>query len=262
MDNIITNNAVTAEIAEDIIAELAAAGVDCSMSYNDRHLESASNGDCSFIEFALPAATDEKLAALEAALAKRGIDIKLGTLEVVDTKDDARAEEITKNGVDEPIIHAHEADKYVNIPIEGIMDPFAVEEIDENTPEEILDALVDNADYTEYGLPVVEVGGGTYLIAKDEDAAKDAAREYIENTIWAFSPDFLSVETGIDSFVFVTLAVECEAAQEGVLDIVEATCGLDSFVEAAIAADGIGHFLAFYDGQELEVGGHRVYRRD
>jgi hypothetical protein len=42
--------------------------------------------------------------------------------------------------------------------------------------------------------------------------------------------------------------------------MVKGTCGLDSFVESAISADGRGRFLASYDGAESEENGYYIYR--
>lgn len=99
---------------------------------------------------------------------------------------------------------------------------------------------------------VVDGPRGEYLVLDDEEA--DAAcQEYIENTLWAFRPSFLSGETGIDESVFEALADKCEGANDAVRSIINGSCGIDSFVESAIGADGRGEFLNHYDGEEHEV---------
>ena len=42
------------------------------------------------------------------------------------------------------------------------------------------------------------------------------------------------------------------------MQMIQATCGIDSFVEAAISADGRGHFLARYDSEEREFNNGRM----
>jgi hypothetical protein len=96
------------------------------------------------------------------------------------------------------------------------------------------------------------VDDGEYLVLTD-DEADERAREYIEESLWAFNASFLSGMTGLDERVFTALSKQCEDANDAVLALVKSTCGIDDLVEAAIAADGRGHFMASYDGAESEV---------
>ena len=109
----------------------------------------------------------------------------------------------------------------------------------------------------------VDASCGEYLVL-DDDEADDACKEYIENSVWGFRPSFLSGETGIDESVFKALADKCEDANDAVRSIINGSCGMDSFVESAIGADGRGNFLSGYDGEEHEVSGgletYYVYR--
>lgn len=95
-----------------------------------------------------------------------------------------------------------------------------------------------------------------YLVLTDEEA-NDKAREYIEDSIWAFNADFIIEECGLDfSGVDSLRAMQeksCESANDFIRSIIENTCGIESFVESAISADGRGHFLSTYDGEENEV---------
>lgn len=88
------------------------------------------------------------------------------------------------------------------------------------------------------------IGNFTYDVYND-DTIIERVRDYIEDTLWAFNPYFLSCETGINSTIFEVLANsgECESLNEGIRDIIEKTCGMDEFVESAISEDGISHFL-------------------
>ena len=94
---------------------------------------------------------------------------------------------------------------------------------------------------------VANMIGEDYLVLTDEEA-DDAVRNYIERTAWAFTPSFLSGFTGVDEEVFVALqeANKYDAIRSMIQDF-------DAFVEAAVSADGRGHFLATYDHNEYDV---------
>ena len=54
---------------------------------------------------------------------------------------------------------------------------------------------------------------------------------------------------------------KCEGANDAILALIEKTDGgLEGFVEDAISADGRGHFLSSYDGEENEEGDFFIYR--
>ena len=91
---------------------------------------------------------------------------------------------------------------------------------------------------------------GDYLVLTDSEA-DEAAKDAILDSAWAFNPSFLSSETGIDEEVFEAIQDNgrCESNNDAILSCI---ADEDSFVEAAIAADGRGHFLATYDGNENE----------
>lgn len=98
----------------------------------------------------------------------------------------------------------------------------------------------------------VECDGQEFLVALDENEANKMCRDYVEESLWAFRPDFLASMTGLSEEVFMALARQCEGANEAVHALVDSSCGVGVFVDAAIAADGRGHFLATYDGEERE----------
>ena len=103
-----------------------------------------------------------------------------------------------------------------------------------------------------YNVFEVESEAGEYKVLT-EDEADAEVRDYIEDILWAFNPSFLAGETGIDEEVFKPLSNLCESANPAIKAIIDGTCGLDSFVEAAISADGRGHFLSHYDGVEEDI---------
>ena len=91
-----------------------------------------------------------------------------------------------------------------------------------------------------------------YMVLNEHERYKNA-KEYIQETLWAFIPSFLAEETGLPKEVFRALSEKYESGNDAILALVEKTCGLDAFVKAAVEADGYGHFLAFYDGEEEKV---------
>lgn len=99
--------------------------------------------------------------------------------------------------------------------------------------------------YAEGRIEIILDDGSEYLIL-DEESQYEYARDNIESSISYFVPRFLSKATGLNEIVFEKLVDENEA----VLKIVEATCGIDSFVEEAVRVDGMGRFIAMYDGEE------------
>lgn len=114
-----------------------------------------------------------------------------------------------------------------------------------------------------YGLPIVEFDGEQYAIAYIEEKADKACGEYIENTIWAFDPYFLEQMTDVPAEMFEAVQYKCDSINEALQILVMRTCGMDDFVDAAINADGRGHFLSPYDGEEIELAcGGYAYRID
>ena len=95
------------------------------------------------------------------------------------------------------------------------------------------------------------VNGNEYKVLTDNEA-DDEVREYIEQSVWAFNPSFLSAHAkdGIDEDVFKVLSEKCEGSNEAVKSLIK---DFDHFVDDAVLSDGRGHFLSSYDGYEHEV---------
>lgn len=117
--------------------------------------------------------------------------------------------------------------------------------------------------YDHYGLPVYSLGSKEYAIGTDEEADA-AARAYVESSLWAFNADFILSECELplelEDGIRAMQEKKCEDCNDAMLALVEKTCGLESFVQSAISADGRGHFLAQYDGNECEAGEFYAYR--
>lgn len=95
-----------------------------------------------------------------------------------------------------------------------------------------------------------EVEGREYLVLIEEEA-DERAKEEILNSIWAFNASFIEDYTdGIDAeTIKIIQEAKYEDANEPIKRMIK---DLDSFVEDAISADGRGHFLSGYDGEENE----------
>jgi len=97
---------------------------------------------------------------------------------------------------------------------------------------------------------------GDYTVLTDEEADEQCA-EYIKDSLWAFNSDFILSECGLDLSGADSLRTmqekSCKSANDFVLSLVEKTCGIESFIESAVSADGRGHFMSSYDGEEIEA---------
>ena len=109
-----------------------------------------------------------------------------------------------------------------------------------------------------------EKDGYDYLVLTD-DEADEVAAAYIADSLWAFSADFIIDTCGLDSGSNVIRSLRqmqneaCEGCNAFIGALVDRTCGIDEFTEQAILADGRGHFLSSYDGEEGEQGEYFIY---
>ena len=110
-------------------------------------------------------------------------------------------------------------------------------------------------DVGEYEGNEYEIDGIDYLVLTEEEAF-EKVKEYVENTLWAFSPTFLSSVTGVDENIFEALqdSDRCEGINKAIKSILDATnTSIEEVAEEAIKWDGRGHFLDRYSGEEIEV---------
>jgi hypothetical protein len=117
-------------------------------------------------------------------------------------------------------------------------------------------AEITEESYECYGLKVLSHGRAEYAVGTDEEA-DEAAAEAVKESLWAFNASFILSECDLphelEEGIQALQEKKCEGANDAILALVEKTCGLESFVESAISADGRGHFLASYDGDEMEL---------
>ena len=124
----------------------------------------------------------------------------------------------------------------------------ALAEFLEVDPEDIEEGYTFYGDFMTYETP-----DGEFLILTDEEA-DEACKVYCKETAWAFRPGFIidhsklprDAEEMLKSFQ----ENKCEGANETILALID---DFDEFVEDAISADGRGHFLSSYDGEEQET---------
>lgn len=116
-------------------------------------------------------------------------------------------------------------------------------------------------DISDHHGEVFEHDGEEFLVLSD-DEADERVREYILGSVWAFRSEFLAghLKDGVDQEVIELIQSngKCESNNSAILSLIE---DIDHFVKDAILADGRGHFLASYDGDEIELNqGYYAYR--
>lgn len=126
-----------------------------------------------------------------------------------------------------------------------------------------LGCALDDVQETNYGENTFDADGGEYRVLTD-DEADAACAEDIRELLWAFNASFLVayVVSGLSSDDLDAIRGDrCEDANQAFVALVEAGAGMDRLIADAIGADGRGHFLAGYDGDELELhDGFYAYR--
>lgn len=142
---------------------------------------------------------------------------------------------------------------------------FLIEE-GEATAEELANCTEKNT-YNE-AFNTFEIIGGEYKVLTYAEA-EEAAKENIVNDLWAFNADFIlrhtvfyenSTDREDKAFVEALQSLQgsiCEGATPIIKALVK---DIDAFVEDAIDADGRGHFISWYDGEEYEAGDYYIYR--
>lgn len=109
-----------------------------------------------------------------------------------------------------------------------------------------------------------------YLVLTEEEA-DEAAEDYIKDCLWAFNADFILQHTPCydcldrDEYndALRSLKDIQEKSYESAQGFIKAIIAdIDDFVYDAIQADGRGHFIATYDGEEHEQDGFFIYRID
>jgi hypothetical protein len=104
---------------------------------------------------------------------------------------------------------------------------------------------------------------GEFLIVTEEE--RDAvAKEHIKETLWAFNTSFImdnlkeDIYNNMSNYELDSLESSLRKMQEELCESANAIvfaviADLDDFVQSAVEADGYGHFLSSYNGEEEEI---------
>ena len=115
-----------------------------------------------------------------------------------------------------------------------------------------------------------EIKQENYLVLTDEEANEKAA-DYIKDSLWAFNAEFIlehcSNYDSIDCYEYRAAVEALQEAQSKSCESLNGLCraliaDIEEFIDDAIWADGRGHFIAFYDGEENEQNGLFIYRQN
>jgi hypothetical protein len=123
---------------------------------------------------------------------------------------------------------------------------------------------IEQEKHDHYGMEVFSIGRKDYAVGTDEEA-HEACKELIKDSAWAFRSSFICEYCNLPQELAEALEAmqskKCEGANDSILALIEkANGGLDGFVDVAVSADGRGHFLSGYDGEENEESGFFIYR--
>ena len=145
---------------------------------------------------------------------------------------------------------------------EDALKKFLVEqgELSEDEINEVVIKKEWDSYYSEYRF---DVCGYEYLVM-DDDRAYATAYQEVSRLLWAFNTDFIldhlkdEIQYGNDPVDLNELRACIDLVKgklyEGANAIIHALIDdLEEFTDDAIAADGRGHFISQYDGEEHEV---------
>ena len=113
-----------------------------------------------------------------------------------------------------------------------------------------------------------EIVGNEYKVLTDTEADEEAKNQILDS-LWAFNADFILQHTefyktssDFEDAEFINSLQQLQSSIcEGANTIVKALINdIDMFVENAIDLDGRGHFISWYDGEEVEQGDLYIYR--
>lgn len=113
----------------------------------------------------------------------------------------------------------------------------------------------DDVGRVNYADNIFTANGGEWLVVTDSEATK-ACKEQLRDTLWAFSIDFIASHSRMELSTRAKAAIVkmqselCEDCNEIIACIVRSITAL---INDAIKADGRGHTLSGYDGEEIEL---------
>ena len=112
------------------------------------------------------------------------------------------------------------------------------------------------SDIKKEGKTTYYIGNQEYLVLNDKEA-QTKCEEDIKQSIWAFNSSFLSFYTDVNEDIIKSVQGHCESSNDMLLNSIKDIRG---FINDAIATDGRGHFISYYDGHEHEENELFIYR--
>ena len=124
----------------------------------------------------------------------------------------------------------------------------------DKTEQEKIEALAKHLDCS---IDEAVVSMDDYLVYTD-DEADEAVYNYIDESVCFFRSDFIAAHAEVDEEVIKKLQELHENSNKAIRSLIK---DFDHFVDDAICADGRGHFLSSYDGEENEqtINGNDYY---
>lgn len=110
-----------------------------------------------------------------------------------------------------------------------------------------------------------EYGREEYLVCTEEEA-DERCEDYILDTLWAFNTsyimNYIDTRTDYDEKSLRKCLVAIQELCEDSNYLIKLLVGnrLGEFIDDAISTDSRGHYLASYDGEEIEEGDYFIYR--
>ena len=115
----------------------------------------------------------------------------------------------------------------------------------DKTEQEKIEALAKHLDCS---IDEAIVSMDDYLVYTD-DEADEAVYNYIDESVCFFRSDFIAAHAEVDEEVIKKLQELHENSNKAIRSLIK---DFDHFVSDAVCADGRGHFLSSYDGEENE----------
>ena len=124
----------------------------------------------------------------------------------------------------------------------------------DKTEQEKIEALAKHLDCS---IDEAVVSMDDYLVYTD-DEADEAVYNYIDESVCFFRSDFIAAHAEVDEEVIKKLQELHENSNKAIRSLIK---DFDHFVSDAVCADGRGHFLSSYDGEENEqtINGNDYY---
>jgi hypothetical protein len=101
--------------------------------------------------------------------------------------------------------------------------------------------------------------GHDYKVLTDDEADEEVKKSILSR-LYSFRPQFIASELRkfeLEEMIAMYIRAKGEDANDAIRALIDDE---DAFCQAAVSADGRGHFLASYDGDEWEHEGYYIYK--